>query len=95
MFDKNISVGNIVSWLMIMLTAAVGFGQLRSSTTQNSKDVAEATALAHRVEESLRSLDTARAAQINALTVDMAVTKLTTTNIDKKLDELIRKSEKK
>jgi hypothetical protein len=92
--DRNVSIGNIVSWVLMVAAFGVCWGQIKAATYQNTKDVQAATALAHRVEESLRQLDTARSAQINALTVDMAVTKLTTTNIDKKLDELIRKTDK-
>lgn len=90
--DKNISIGNIVSWVVIIVGMAIGYSKLDSATSQNAKDVKAATELAERVDRSQRDLDLSRQAQINALTVDVAVLKITASNIDKKLDELVTKS---
>ncbi len=92
--DKNITTGNIVSWSMIMIGLAIGYGKLQSATAQTTKDAQKATEMAAKVEETLRNTDAIRLAQISALTVDIAVTKSTVTSIDKKIDELIRQAKK-
>lgn len=92
--DKSISAGNIISWAIMLMGLAFGYAKIESATVQNSKDVLAATALAEKVDKSLREIDTSRQAQINSLTVDVAVLKVTANSIDKKLDTLIVQSQK-
>lgn len=89
--DRKITWGNIISWAMIVIGMAVGWGKLQSATEQNTKDVAAAVLLAQKVEENQRMMDAKRDTQINSLTVAVAVTEVTVKSIDKKLDELIRR----
>lgn len=89
--DKSISLGSIISWILMLMGLAAGYAKLQSATTQNAKDVFAATELANRVDTNQRTLDASRSAQINALTVDVAVTKATVGSMDKKLDEIIRR----
>lgn len=89
--DRSISAGNIVSWVMIVVAVTAGYTKIQSATTQNAKDVAAAIARTDRIEEAARASDARRDAQINSLTVDVAVTKSTVTSIDKKVDELMRR----
>ncbi len=77
---------------MILAGLVAGYVKLEANTAQNTKDVKAAVEMAERVDRSQRELDTARQAQINSLTVDVAVLKVTATSIDKKLDELIIQS---
>jgi hypothetical protein len=87
--DKSITVGNIVSWAMILIGLAVGYGKLESATAQNAKDVKVASDLAHGVQADLRSMDRTTSDKITELKVAVAETKATVNAIDKKLDVLI------
>jgi hypothetical protein len=87
--DKSITIGNIVSWVLILVGLGMGYAKLESATVQNSKDVRAATELAQKVESSQREIDAVRNSQINSLTVSMAETAITVRFMDKKLDELI------
>jgi saccharopine dehydrogenase-like NADP-dependent oxidoreductase len=89
--DRKVTWGNIISWVLIGCGLVAGYAKLESATQQNTKDVAAAVLLAQRVEESTRAMDARRDSQINSLTVDVAVTKVTVASIDKKLDELMRR----
>jgi hypothetical protein len=89
--DRKVTWGNIISWVLIAGGLVAGYAKLESATQQNTKDVAAAVLLAQRVEESTRTMDARRDSQINSLTVDVAVTKVTVASIDKKLDELMRR----
>lgn len=90
--DRTVSIGNIISWVVLVVGLGMGYGKLASSTAQNTKDVSEARDLALKVQESLRELDNARAIQINSLAVTAAETKITISYVDRKLDELINES---
>jgi Flp pilus assembly protein TadG len=87
--DKSISIGNVISWIMIIASIAFGWAKLESATAQNTKDAYAAMALAEKVEKAQRDMDYARAEQIQTLTVDMATTKVIVATMDKKLDEII------
>jgi hypothetical protein len=91
--DRKITWGNIVSWVMIVIGLTTGWVKIESATAQNTKDVAAAVLLAQKVEDNQRTMDSKRDAQINSLTVDVAVMKNTMTSVDKKIDELIRRKE--
>ena len=88
--ESKVSVGNIVSWLLVLMALASGWAKLESSTLQNAKDVAAASELAFRVEKAQRDAEAINQGKINTLTTDVAVVKETTKNIEKKLDEFIR-----
>lgn len=97
--EKKITTGNIVSWAMILVGLVAGYVKLETAVAQNVKDVAAATALAAKVEQSLRDLDAVRASQINQITTDMAVTKvivgqmdMTMGKMDKKIDEVLART---
>lgn len=90
--DKNISWGNIISWVVIVSGLAVGYGKVSSATEQNSKDVLEAKAMAASAQEANRQSDLAINSQITALNVALAETKVTIVYMDKKLDELVTNS---
>lgn len=87
--DKSITIGNIVSWILILIGLGMGYAKLESATIQNAKDVRAATELAQKVESNQREIDTARNSQISALTVSNAEIAITVKYMDKKLDELI------
>lgn len=92
--DKSITIGNIVSWALIIFGLATGYAKLESATAQNAKDVRAATELAQKVETNQREIDAARNSQINALTVSVAKTEITVQYIAKNLDELVAASRK-
>jgi polysaccharide pyruvyl transferase WcaK-like protein len=75
--------------LVIAKKVEESWARLEGNTIQNAKDVAAALLMAQKVEDSQRAIDARRDAQINSLTVAMAVTEVTVKSIDKKLDELI------
>ncbi len=89
--DKTVTVGNIVSWVMIVVAMAVGWTRLQTANEQNAKDVAAAVLLAKEVDNNQRLQESRRDAQINALTVTVAVTEATVKSIDKKIDEVLRR----
>lgn len=90
--DRNVTWGNIVSWVMILIGLAVGYAGQVAATRQNAKDVAEAKALAVSAAEAVKVSDAIRTTQINALTVSVAETAVTVKYMDKKLDELVADS---
>jgi low affinity Fe/Cu permease len=105
--DKTITFGNIVSWIMILTGLGFGYAKLISAgehntlaVAQNKVDVQNAVLLAQKVADDTRTMDAKRDAQINSLTVAVAVTRVTLENMDKnlgnmdkKIDELIRRKE--
>lgn len=90
--DKNISWGNIISWVVILTGLAIGYGKIANATEQNAKDVNEAKVLAANAQEANRQSSLAINAQITAINVALAETRITTIYMDKKLDELIAES---
>jgi hypothetical protein len=70
--DRNISWGNIISWIVIIVGLGVGYGNQSAATAQNAKDVKEAKELAASVAADLRVSDAARSVQITNLTVGVA-----------------------
>lgn len=80
--DSTITIGNIVSWALVVGGFVAGYIQLREATAQNIKDVQvahyEAIAakeLALKVKDESRSQDQAITASIANLTTDIAVIK--------------------
>jgi hypothetical protein len=90
--DRTISWGNIISWVVILSGLAVGYGKIATATEQNAKDVSEAKVLAVAAQEANRQSSQSINAQITAINVALAETRITTIYMDKKLDELIAES---
>lgn len=85
--DKNISVGNLVSWGLILIGTAFAYSKLDSATLQNTKDVEQAKSAAIRVEGKLEAVETNRSMQIQKIMIDVAVMQKDLSIIDKKLDD--------
>ena len=88
--DKKISIGNIISWAIILIGLAAGYTRMQSASEQNAKDVAEAKMIAQNAETRINTLDSIRQAQISDIKVDVAVIKQNVISINEKLFEIRR-----
>lgn len=87
--DKNITWGSIVSWILIIISAAIVYGRNASATIQNTKDVLENRIYTQKVETLSRDSDKERLEQISQIRIDVATTKVTVIEMNKKLDSFI------
>lgn len=95
--DRNVSWGNIVSWILLIVGMAIGYGKLASATSQNTRDVQKALEMAEGVRASLIMSDAARNAQITTISVNVAETRTAVQYTEKKVDDIlaeIRKTKK-
>jgi division protein CdvB (Snf7/Vps24/ESCRT-III family) len=94
-FDKSITAGNIVTWAVLIVSIAMGYAKLQSATLQNAHDARLATELAARVEITQRETERIAIEKISLIREDLAESRATIRGMDKKLDEVIARLNKK
>lgn len=75
--NKEVTIGNLVSWGMIVVAFVSGYVTLRGDTTH-----------ALQVANEAKETATAASIQINSLKTDIAVIKVTTQNTEMKIEEI-------
>lgn len=75
--SKDITIGNLVSWSLILIGFVAGFATLKGNTAKALEVANEAKITADSSKDAISSLRT-----------DIAVIKVTTQNIEKSLDEI-------
>jgi hypothetical protein len=98
-FDRNISLGNVISWGLLILGLGVGYQKIIGSTNQNSRDIiVNATAIANAAQK-LDTSNQIHQADIGNMKIDIAVLKVDTANIKQnvadissKMDQVLRQT---
>jgi hypothetical protein len=88
--EPHVTVGNIISWAMIVIGIVVGYTKLTDASAQNQKDVYEAKSLALQVQSSLITSDSAKSKEISEIRTDVAVIKSNVLTISDKIDDIRR-----
>ena len=88
--DGKISIGNIVSWLLVAGGFLAGYVKLQDASAQTAKDVVEAKNLAIAVQHAYLTADDIMKDRISSLTVDVAVIKTTVERIDRNQVNVIK-----
>lgn len=88
--DSQITIGNMVSWALVVIAFVTGFVKLQEASAQNARDVVEAKSIAVRASERLTASDLVRQADIGALKTDIAVIKSNVLTMNEKIDEIRR-----
>lgn len=98
LFDRSVSLGNLISWSIMLVGMGVGYQKIVSANEANAKTVLEAKASVSAVETRSVAADALRAADIKliqtdvgALKIEAAVTSTNVKNIDGKISELSTK----
>jgi hypothetical protein len=86
--NSEITIGNVVSWVMIGISLVVGYTKLTDASAQNMRDVAEAKSLSIGVQDKLLQSDRERQKEISEMKTDVAVIKTNILTINDKLDEI-------
>lgn len=93
--DTKVSIGNIVSWTMIVISIIVGYVKMSDAQAQTAKEVAvalqrsEATmTMIQKNREDAQASDTIITAKVADLSTDVAVIKKTTESMETMLREM-------
>ena len=86
--SREISIGNIVSWLIMAGSLIVAFTKIQAAADQSLNDSATAKAVAYDAQDRLNVLDRARDVQIYEIKTDVAVIKANVLTINEKIDDL-------
>lgn len=92
--DKSITIGNIVSWVLILVGLGMGYSRMESATAQNTRDVKEAREVAESVRTSLIASDAARNLQITNISINVAETRKDIYYMAEKVNEVLNETRK-
>lgn len=81
--DRSVTIGNLVSWLLIAMGFVAGYTKLQDAQAQTVKDVALAAATASEARTSALAIKDDTNKSISLLSKDIAVIKNTLENIDR------------
>lgn len=76
--DNNVSWGNVISWLVILVGFTIGYGKVTSGTDHNTKEI-----------QTIKDADEARSKELRDIAIKLAEHGIILKQVDKKIDEVI------